>query len=118
VHVEHFKQDLNREVMAMTEEVGRLHREKQMIENQISDLFAFYSKHKQQNEVCKSDVCHLIIFVFLIQYKQPNRREAQPELIQHSATTTSTRTRESARPPRAHIPRSHHRPLPYPGGMS
>jgi prophage DNA circulation protein len=47
VHVEHFKQDLSREVMAMTEEVGRLHREKQVIENQISDLFAFYSKHKQ-----------------------------------------------------------------------
>lgn len=52
VHVEHFKQDLSREVMAMTEEVGRLHREKQIIENQISDLFAFYSKHKQ------STVCH------------------------------------------------------------
>jgi len=52
VHVEHFKQDLSREVMAMTEEVGRLHREKQIIENQISDLFAFYSKHKQST-VCK-----------------------------------------------------------------
>jgi hypothetical protein len=51
VHVEHFKQDLSREVMAMTEEVGRLHREKQIIENQISDLFAFYSKHKQST-VC------------------------------------------------------------------
>lgn len=47
VHVEHFKQELTREVMAMTEEVGRLHREKQVVENQISDLFAFYSKHKQ-----------------------------------------------------------------------
>lgn len=51
VHVEHFKQDLGREVMAMTEEVGRLHREKQVIENQISDLFAFYSKHKQETVV-------------------------------------------------------------------
>jgi hypothetical protein len=51
VHVEHFKQDLSREVMAMTEEVGRLHGEKQVIENQISDLFAFYSKHKQST-VC------------------------------------------------------------------
>jgi len=48
VHVEHFKQDLGREVMVMTGEVGRLHREKQIIENQISDLFAFYSKHKQE----------------------------------------------------------------------
>ena len=53
VHVEHFKQDLSREVMAMTEEVGRLHQEKQIIENQISDLFAFYSKHKQ------STVCNI-----------------------------------------------------------
>lgn len=35
----------------MTEEVGRLHREKQIMENQISDLFAFYSKHKQQETV-------------------------------------------------------------------
>lgn len=32
----------------MTEEVGRLHREKQQVENQISDLFTFYSKHKQE----------------------------------------------------------------------
>ncbi|KAF5321418.1 hypothetical protein D9619_001447 [Psilocybe cf. subviscida] len=46
-HVEHFKQELGREVMAMTEEVGRLHREKQNVENQISDLFSFYTKQKQ-----------------------------------------------------------------------
>lgn len=50
-HVEHFKQELGREVMAMTEEVGRLHREKQNIENQISDLFSFYSKQKQADMV-------------------------------------------------------------------
>jgi len=47
VHVEQFKQELSREVMAMTQEVGRLHREKQQVENQISDLFSFYLKHKQ-----------------------------------------------------------------------
>ncbi|KAH9485558.1 hypothetical protein JR316_0002468 [Psilocybe cubensis] len=51
LHVEQFKQELNKEVMAMTEEVGRLHREKQQIENQISDLFSFYSKHKQAEMV-------------------------------------------------------------------
>lgn len=45
-HVEQFKQELNREVMNMTEEVGRLYREKQVVENQISDLFAFYTKQK------------------------------------------------------------------------
>jgi len=48
VHVEQLKQELSREVMAMTEEVRRLHNEKQQVENQISDLFAFYSKHKQE----------------------------------------------------------------------
>lgn len=32
--------------MNMTEEVGRLYREKQVVENQISDLFAFYTKQK------------------------------------------------------------------------
>lgn len=46
VHVEQFKQELSREVMSMTEEVGRLHREKQVVESQISDLFAFYTKQK------------------------------------------------------------------------
>ena len=45
-HVEQFKQELNREVMNMTEEVGRLYREKQVVESQISDLFAFYTKQK------------------------------------------------------------------------
>ena len=61
VHVEEFKQELSREVMAMTQEVGRLHREKQQIENQISDLFSFYSKHKQTEIVSfsslKKSVC-------------------------------------------------------------
>jgi hypothetical protein len=46
-HVEQFKQELNREVMNMTEEVGRLYREKQVVENQISDLFAFYTKQQK-----------------------------------------------------------------------
>ena len=46
VHVEQFKKELNREVMVMTREIERLHREKQAVENQIADLFAFYSKHK------------------------------------------------------------------------
>ncbi|PPR07712.1 hypothetical protein CVT26_003735, partial [Gymnopilus dilepis] len=60
LHVEHFKQELSREVMAMTEEVGRLHREKQVVENQISDLFAFYSKHSKQPEMVRSP---LLLFV-------------------------------------------------------
>ncbi|KAF5389461.1 hypothetical protein D9757_004252 [Collybiopsis confluens] len=42
--VEEFKETLKREVRGMTKEVGRLHQEKQSMENQIADLFAFYSK--------------------------------------------------------------------------
>ncbi|KAF8554737.1 hypothetical protein OG21DRAFT_1034271 [Imleria badia] len=49
-HVEHFKAELGREVAAMTQDVGRLHQEKQVIEQQIGDLFAFYSKQKQEAE--------------------------------------------------------------------
>lgn len=32
----------------MTQDVGRLHKERQAIEQQIADLFAFYSKQKQK----------------------------------------------------------------------
>ena len=35
----------------MTQDVGRLHQEKQAIEQQIGDLFAFYSKQKQEADV-------------------------------------------------------------------
>ncbi|KAG2750233.1 hypothetical protein P692DRAFT_20729779 [Suillus brevipes Sb2] len=50
-HVEHFKAELGREVAVMTQDVGKLHKEKQAIEQQIADLFAFYSKQKQESEV-------------------------------------------------------------------
>lgn len=54
VHVEEFKKELTREVMLMTQEVTRLHRERQGLEQNIADLFAFYAKQKQNNagEVC------------------------------------------------------------------
>lgn len=35
----------------MTQDVRRLHQEKQVIEQQIADLFGFYSKQKQEAEV-------------------------------------------------------------------
>jgi hypothetical protein len=38
--------------MTMTQEVTRLQRERQMLEQQIADLFAFYAKQKQAGEVC------------------------------------------------------------------
>ena len=53
VHVEEFKKELTREVLISTQEVGRLQRERQLLEQQIADLFAFYSKQKQTVMVSK-----------------------------------------------------------------
>ncbi|TFY54283.1 hypothetical protein EVG20_g9765, partial [Dentipellis fragilis] len=47
IHVEEFKKELTREVLLMTQDVNRLQRERQTLEQQIADLFAFYSKQKQ-----------------------------------------------------------------------
>ncbi|KAF8070690.1 hypothetical protein FPV67DRAFT_1488366 [Lyophyllum atratum] len=46
IHVEQFKKELKREVIEMTEEVERLHQDRQAMQNQIADLFAFYTKQK------------------------------------------------------------------------
>ncbi|EJD52527.1 hypothetical protein AURDEDRAFT_111190 [Auricularia subglabra TFB-10046 SS5] len=46
-HVEEFKKQLTKEVLTMTIEVERLQRERQMLQMQISELFAFFSKQKQ-----------------------------------------------------------------------
>lgn len=48
VHVQEFKKELTREVMLMTQEVSRLQRERQGMEQQIADLFAFYGRQKAQ----------------------------------------------------------------------
>lgn len=54
-HVEEFKKELTREVLQMTEEVSKLQREKQNVEQKIADLFAFYAKQKQsRNEVSRN----------------------------------------------------------------
>ncbi|KAL4252806.1 hypothetical protein ABKN59_005406 [Abortiporus biennis] len=47
IHVEEFKKELTREVLLMTQEVGRLQKERQTLEGQIADLFGFYAKQKQ-----------------------------------------------------------------------
>ncbi|KAI0085181.1 hypothetical protein BDY19DRAFT_897093 [Irpex rosettiformis] len=47
IHVEEFKKELTREVMLMTQDVDRLHKERQGLEQHIADLFAFYAKQKQ-----------------------------------------------------------------------
>ncbi|KAF4567623.1 hypothetical protein EYR40_006624 [Pleurotus pulmonarius] len=44
MHVDQFKRELNKEVVTMTKEVQRLHNEKKAMENQIAELFSFYSK--------------------------------------------------------------------------
>ncbi|THH31346.1 hypothetical protein EUX98_g2854 [Antrodiella citrinella] len=49
IHVEEFKKELTREVLLMTQEVGRLQKERQTLEQQIADLFSFYAKQKQSN---------------------------------------------------------------------
>ena len=55
VHVEEFKKELTREVLSMTQQVTRLERERQGLEQQIADLFAFYSKQKGAVKVCICD---------------------------------------------------------------
>ena len=90
--------------MSMTEEVGRLHREKQVVENQISDLFAFYTKQKPAAPVSS----YLVLSPSLRVFEQPlevNHVNGPP--VKHQALP-----QENAR---ANIPRSsYHRPLPYP----
>ncbi|GJE97769.1 hypothetical protein PsYK624_139900 [Phanerochaete sordida] len=54
IHVEEFKKELTREVLSMTQEVTRLQRERQALEQQIADLFAFYAKQKQASELKQS----------------------------------------------------------------
>lgn len=49
--MEEFKKELTREVLLMTQEVTRLQRERQELEQQIADLFAFYAKQKQAGKV-------------------------------------------------------------------
>ena len=51
VHVEEFKKELTREVLAMTQEVARLQKERQTLEQHIAELFAFYARQKQNGEV-------------------------------------------------------------------
>ncbi|KAF8135472.1 hypothetical protein EV363DRAFT_1550552 [Boletus edulis] len=105
-HVEHFKAELGREVAAMTQDVGKLHQEKQAIEQQIADLFAFYSKQKQEAEVRSSYAEYNGPAVTLASFNPQNnaRRNATPKSagfsnLQNLPASTSRRPR---------------RPLPHP----
>ncbi|KAL1744777.1 hypothetical protein HDZ31DRAFT_37887 [Schizophyllum fasciatum] len=44
--VEDFKQQMSKEVRAMIHDVQRLHGERQAMQNQIAELFSFYTKHQ------------------------------------------------------------------------
>ncbi|KAK2464306.1 hypothetical protein APHAL10511_003763 [Amanita phalloides] len=48
-HVENLKQNLAAEVLKMSNEVGRLHQEKQALESQIQDMLAFQDKQRFSN---------------------------------------------------------------------
>jgi septal ring factor EnvC (AmiA/AmiB activator) len=60
VHVEEFKKELSREVLTMTQEVGRLQRERQALEQQIAELFAFFAKQRAE-EVGRFKRCCSVI---------------------------------------------------------
>ncbi|KAI0930195.1 hypothetical protein AcV5_006976 [Taiwanofungus camphoratus] len=62
IHVEEFKKELTREVLLMTQEVGRLQRERQVLEQQIADLFAFYAKQKQAGGLLQPTARHNVHF--------------------------------------------------------
>ncbi|KAH8107754.1 hypothetical protein BXZ70DRAFT_9418 [Cristinia sonorae] len=89
IHVEEFKKELTREVLMATQEVGRLQKERQNLEQQIADLFSFYAKQKQSGG----------------QQPQDPRPSLGPQ-------------RCSAPPPRVHnpkpLPSMRRRPLPSP----
>ncbi|CAE6468301.1 unnamed protein product [Rhizoctonia solani] len=53
LHVEEFKKQLTHEVLALTDEVGRLREERKTIQHQIAQLFLVKSEHEA--ECCSSD---------------------------------------------------------------
>jgi hypothetical protein len=44
--VDEFKKELGKEVMMMTYDVNRLQRERQLLEQQIAELFTFFAKQR------------------------------------------------------------------------
>lgn len=88
IHVEEFKKELTREVLISTQEVDRLQRERQLLEQQIADLFAFYSKQKQSALGPKGDAV-------------PQSRSSRPSLQRLDPRTEENRSpsRGRALPP-------------------
>ena len=78
--VEDFKQQMSKEVRAMIRDVQRLHGERQAMQNQIADLFSFYSKY--ENEKGAPPVCVLLGVLILnadrAMVSQPGPREQPP----------------------------------------
>ena len=59
--------------MLMTQEVTRLQRERQGLEQQIADLFAFYAKQKQAGKVSIRKVAELNAHSYLVFVGTGNR---------------------------------------------
>ncbi|OCH92336.1 hypothetical protein OBBRIDRAFT_886367 [Obba rivulosa] len=108
VHVEEFKKELTREVLLMTQEVGRLQKERQTLEQQIADLFAFYTKQKQDGEMKPGQFMRMPETPPQAQASQPvqprGRRNHQERPQLHIATPAAS----GATPP------IRRRPLPTP----
>jgi len=92
----------------MTQDVGRLHKERQAIEQQIADLFAFYSKQKQSSPVC----LHLIADILPV-VKKPLRSQKPTT---HRGPSQPLAQRQQNVPPLPTSGRrsSQRRPLPNP----
>lgn len=91
--------------MAMTVEVGRLHKERQALEQQIADLFAFFAK--QRAEMVRYNDRFFKILILNTTLKQ----EAKDDEVktQEAQKQASQLVRKAA---------SSGRPLPVPGQLS
>jgi hypothetical protein len=80
VHVEEFKKELTREVMLMTQEVDRLHKERQGLEQHIADLFAFYAKQKGSGDVS----CYILYDIYeILTFHDRGKKASKPRKGSH-----------------------------------
>ena len=73
-HVEEFKKAMSREVYNMTQEVANLQRERQVIEHQLSELFALLAKQKRALVVSKPLNSYIRMLYFVISESNSLRR--------------------------------------------
>ena len=98
----------------MTQDVTRLQRERQGLEQQIADLFAFYAKQKQAGKVSQHYgrcICWTTHGVLQNSTDVP-RRSVKENMRVNQPTLPSLRP--SFEPDASQTPRSKRRPLPDP----